>query len=119
VTKIQQYRLSPDEMTESAGRLGCQFLVPHTNRDYRLESSQRPAVIVTNNSTDADWWQELATQSSAVCFIHGRLRWEPKWRNGNLQGQTAFYVGNNPGAFAAEFGRFGVVRPRPPQKVRP
>jgi hypothetical protein len=107
MTRIPAYRLSPDAMMKSAADLGCQLLVPQTSANYRWTWDCTPIVIVVNNSSDADWWQDLARQSAGVCLIFGRLRWEPKWRDGNLQGQHAFYFGDDIAGFCAEFRQYG------------
>jgi phage N-6-adenine-methyltransferase len=69
------------------------------------------AIVLTNNSTDTAWFQQLAPVSSAICFTKGRINFTVP--NGPpvmpTQGQTFFYLGDNPQAFAEKFAAFGLM----------
>jgi phage N-6-adenine-methyltransferase len=69
------------------------------------------AVVLTNNSTDTAWFQQLAPVSSAICFTKGRINFTVP--NGPpvmpTQGQAFFYLGDNPQAFAERFAEFGLI----------
>jgi len=91
-------------MARAAAGLGCGFRGAHNPGAYREGWDGRPAVIVTNNATDTDWWQDLAGHASAMCLVFARLYWMS-----TLQGQTVLYFGDDPAAFRAAFRRFGWV----------
>jgi hypothetical protein len=69
------------------------------------------AVVLTNNSTDTAWFQQLAPVSSAICFTKGRVNFTVP--NGPpvmpTQGQAFFYLGENSQAFAERFAEFGLI----------
>lgn len=68
------------------------------------------ACVLVNNGTETNWFQEVAAQSSAICFPRGRVKfWHPSKEATPLQGQAVIYLGPNPAAFRAEFLRFGFV----------
>jgi phage N-6-adenine-methyltransferase len=53
------------------------------------------AVVLINSTTDTEYWQELAKNCSAFCFVRGRIAFV---KNGepianNSKGQTIFYFG--------------------------
>ena len=72
------------------------------------------AIVLTNNSTDTEWFAQAEAACAAMCFTKGRIKFtEP---NGKevlpTQGQTFFYFGNDVPGFASVFCRFGFgVRP--------
>lgn len=66
------------------------------------------AIVLTNNSTDTGWFHKLAQYP--FCLTRGRIQfWNGEERLATRQGQAIFYLGNDPGKFAAEFSRFGLV----------
>jgi phage N-6-adenine-methyltransferase len=69
------------------------------------------AIVLVNNATDTQWFQNMAGVASAVCFPCGRIRfWHPdKARATPLQGQAVLYFGTDVEAFSAEFNDEGVV----------
>jgi len=69
------------------------------------------AIVLVNNATETKWAQALLNVAAAVCFPSGRIRfWNPDKENASpLQGQALFYVGPNPGVFAARFRPLGKV----------
>lgn len=77
-----------------------------------VEESQRfkQAVVLVNNATDTAWFHELASVSSAVCFLRGRVKFldkSGKPANTPVQGQAVLYVGPNVEAFRSRFAAFG------------
>jgi hypothetical protein len=82
----------------------------------------RQALVLTNNATETRWAQELLAESTAVCFLRGRLRYlnaELKEENSSLQGQMiVYFAGQSQVAFAGDgaaeafaeyFGDLGLV----------
>ena len=69
------------------------------------------AVMLTNNSADTKWFQKAAAHARVLCFTNGRIEFvSPRGDAASpTQGQTFFYFGPNPAAFARTFGRFGLV----------
>lgn len=68
------------------------------------------AILLVNNATDTAWFHRVASKASAVCFVKGRIAFhdsngEPRGKP--LQGQMAMYFGDDPQAFAKEFGELG------------
>jgi hypothetical protein len=71
-------------------------------------------IVLTNNNTDADWWQRAAAACQAICFTRGRINFNradgrPN-DNGPEKGQTLFYFGQDVEKFRAVFGKIGLVR---------
>jgi len=69
------------------------------------------AVMVTNNSTDTEWFALGAKHASAICFTTGRIKFiDPHGeRSAPTQGQAFFYFGNLPLQFKAVFETIGFV----------
>ena len=68
------------------------------------------AIVLTNNSTETQWFQGLLSACQVVCFPSRRLKF---WRNGNevfatRQGQAFFYCGTSD-KFAKAFASFWTV----------
>lgn len=77
-----------------------------------LESPDvKQAVVLTNNSTDTQWFQKLANRSVLLCFHSGRIKfWHPYAESFTpLQGQVFFYFGSRPHRFEELFGQFGLI----------
>lgn len=66
-------------------------------------------IVLVNNSTETEWFDELVSVASAVVFPRGRVRFlDPRGNPGTpLQGQAVVYAGKNVKKFIAEFGEFG------------
>lgn len=67
-------------------------------------------IVLVNNATETNWFNELVSVASAVVFPNGRIKFIDK--NGEssgapLQGQAVIYIGKNPDKFMKEFGEFG------------
>lgn len=68
------------------------------------------AIIITNNSSETDWFQTLLERYPA-CFRRRRVRfWRPNVKTFDTrQGQALFYLGDNVDKFCTEFSKVGVV----------
>ena len=69
------------------------------------------AILLTNDSTDTNWWHRAAVVASSICIHRGRISfWTAagKW-NSSPHGQTFFYFGSNPAAFDEVFSQFGLI----------
>lgn len=68
------------------------------------------AIVLVNNSTDANWFQQMADACSAICFTRGRvifLNAEGQEENRPLQGQALLYFGDRHGRFVDHFKALG------------
>jgi ParB family chromosome partitioning protein len=66
------------------------------------------AVMLTNNSTDTDWFREAVSVCQAVCFTKGRINFLESDGVTELfptQGQTLFYYGTEVERFCDEFSK--------------
>jgi len=77
----------------------------------RAEGRVSAAIMMTNNCTDASWFQQAAQAADAVCFTRGRI----KCRDASgaecgtpTQGQAFFYFGDDASGFIARFREKGV-----------
>ena len=63
------------------------------------------AIVLVNNATETEWFNKLVSQSSAVCFPKGRVKFHmPDGTTGApLQGQALLYFGGNSGRFIEVF----------------
>jgi hypothetical protein len=70
------------------------------------------AIMLTNNSTDTQWFHCVLEVTSAICLVKGRIKY---WSNRGtptkhpLQGQVFFYVGPERARFKEAFSQFGKV----------
>ena len=73
------------------------------------------AILLTNNATDTEWFQNAARVAQAICFTNGRVKFVNKEGDFSAppQGQAFFYFGPDPVKFAAVFGDIGFVVPAP------
>ena len=79
-------------------------------------SSIEQAIVLTNNSTDTEWFYALAhhPRCAAVVFTRGRIAFlspGDKQMSSNTRGQTFFYFGKNPQLFCEVFGQYGTYYP--------
>jgi phage N-6-adenine-methyltransferase len=73
------------------------------------------AILLTHNFSDTKWFHAAANAARLLCFTEGRIRFVDP--DGNVSaaptnGQTFFYFGNRPAAFAAQFCEIGFVAER-------
>lgn len=70
----------------------------------------KSAIILTNNCTDAAWFQSLL-ERFPVCFTRGRISfWQPNQKSfAARQGQAFFYLGTKAKSFIDEFSQYGTV----------
>jgi phage N-6-adenine-methyltransferase len=73
------------------------------------------AVMLTNNSTDTDWFDTALRACASVCFTHGRIAFTTPPIGAEVdptQGQAFFYYGDDPTRFEDVFCVIGsCVRP--------
>ncbi len=74
------------------------------------ESDTQQWIVLTNNSSDTNWFHRLLKMCDSVCFTKGRIGFE----NGDAvmatrQGQTFFYFGENWQEFKNEFAQYGLI----------
>lgn len=68
-------------------------------------------MVLVNNATETQWFNELVSVSSGVLFPSGRVKFlDPNGKPGApLQGQALTYTGKNLQKFTKEFGGFGWI----------
>src|SRR5262245_35602164 len=79
-----------------------------------VEGRVDEAIVLTNNSTDTEWFKVAATVCQAICFTTGRIHFEVPDRPPVMptQGQAFFYFGANMPRFADVFQPVGLcLRP--------
>jgi ParB family chromosome partitioning protein len=78
---------------------------------HYLAGDVQAAVVLVNNATETDWFQEVARLAGAVCFPDQRVRfWSPtRDTAAPLQGQAILYLGPDVGRFEAGFEDFGLI----------
>lgn len=80
-------------------------LVLHVQNNDVLE-----AITLVNNATETQWFRELISVASAICFPQGRVKfWSPARIAAPLQGQAIIYAGADVKKFAKEFRKFGWI----------
>ncbi len=69
----------------------------------------KQAILLTNNSTDTEWFRKAAEAANAICFTNGRVAFTTP-AGGEVaptQGQAFFYFGNNVQKVAEVFRKIG------------
>jgi phage N-6-adenine-methyltransferase len=81
-------------------------LVEEVNADRVTE-----AILLTNNSTDTDWFRTAQMHCAAICFTHGRIKFEtPDGKNVSpTQGQAFMYFGDDIEKFNRVFADIGLM----------
>jgi len=72
----------------------------------------KQAIVLVNNATETRWFRKMASESSMICFIGGRVRFidmEGNPGGAPLQGQAVLYMGENEDEFLSEFSTHGFV----------
>jgi hypothetical protein len=85
----------------------CELLV----KKYK-EGEVQQACVLVNNATETNFFQEMLTVCSVVCFIKGRVKFvdtEGKESGAPLQGQAILYFGKQHQKFAEAFRQFGAI----------
>jgi phage N-6-adenine-methyltransferase len=68
------------------------------------------AIVLVNNATETQWFQNLLSVASMICLPAGRVKfWHPRKEAVPLQGQAVIQLGGDGEVFAKEFARFGTV----------
>lgn len=69
------------------------------------------AIVLVNNATETQWFNNMIQDASAVAFPKGRIRYESTSREMNtpIQGQAFIYFGNNKNKFCDVFKEIGWV----------
>lgn len=69
------------------------------------------AIVLVNNATETQWFNNMIQDASAVAFPNGRIRYESTSREMNtpIQGQAFIYFGNNKNKFCDVFKEIGWV----------
>jgi len=70
------------------------------------------AIVLVNNATETEWFNEMIKHASAICFPSGRIRFvnkEGKPGGAPLQGQAVLYFGSKIQKFISEFKSFGWI----------
>lgn len=85
---------------------------PFCERFCEAAAKGSTGFVLVNNASETGWFQRLLSESAAVCFFRGRLRFicaEEGEKGTPLQGQALFYFGPEPERFASSFSELGVV----------
>lgn len=90
-----------------ASDLISSFIVKYAEHIRNGDISE--GIVLVNNATETNWFNELISVSNAVVFPKGRVRFlDPQGNLGApLQGQVVVYYGKNTEKFLDEFGKFG------------
>ena len=96
--------LNPPYSKESVGLFAAKLVEETANLSQ--------AIVLVNNATDTQWFHEMASVATAICFIRGRIKFNDK--NGTpantpVQGQVCLYVGGNHMKFCQVFSSFGIT----------
>jgi ParB family chromosome partitioning protein len=68
------------------------------------------AIVLVNNATETQWFQNLCQLAQSICFPKGRVKfWSPTSISAPLQGQVIIYFGDNKDKFAKVFKVKGVL----------
>lgn len=90
------------------GRLAGAFVV-RLAEDYAAGHVSAAVTLLNAHCTDTAWFRPLWDHT--LCFTYGRLNFAAGTaaRGGSTHGSVFGYLGPDPAAFAAEFGRYGAV----------
>jgi hypothetical protein len=71
----------------------------------------KQAIMLTNNSSDTEWFRIAADASTLICFTMGRVGFTTPTGEevAPTQGQAFFYYGDNPSGFADVFEKIGFI----------
>ncbi len=80
----------------------------------KLLSELKPgqqAILLTNNNTDTNFFQDAARRAAAMCFTRGRINFlKPDGSiSSPTNGQVFYYFGENKEGFIRHFSEFGIM----------
>lgn len=104
-----RYWMNPPYAQPLMGKFAEKYAL-HMARGVQADTSS--GIVLVNNATETNWFQQIAGVSSAVCFPKGRIKFIDQAGNASgapLQGQAILYSGNHPDFFAEVFQEFGAV----------
>ena len=79
--------------------------------DKLIESEVKEWIVLTNNSSDTNWFHKLLSECEFTCFTKGRVGFENIQDEvmATRQGQVFFYKGSNKNKFISEFNQYGAI----------
>ena len=88
----------------------------------RKRQEYNQAIVLVNNATETNWFQNLFSSCSICCILNRRLKFigiNGKQGGSSLQGQIILYFGNNVEKFKENFSSYGtptmpIVKPSLP-----
>ncbi len=97
--------MNPPYSAELVRQFVSKFAKQVNNKDIH------EGMVLVNNATETQWFNELVSVSNAVLFPSGRVKFlDPSGKPGApLQGQALTYSGKNLEKFINEFGGFGWI----------
>ena len=74
------------------------------------EKAVYEAIVLVNNATETNWFQDLASVANTIVFPNKRIRFisADGTQGSPLQGQAIFYLGKQTVAFLKEFAPYGL-----------
>ena len=108
VVQAKRYYTAEDDALDKEWKASTVFMNPPYTRKvidmfvdklihhFECDDIQQ-AIVLTNNSTETEWWQKLANDSAYLFFPKGRIEfWSetPDETKPGLQGQSLFYFGD-------------------------
>ena len=88
---------------------GADVIGAFISKLVRERDNYEQAIVLVNNATETEWFNNLVSIASAVCFPKGRIRYyTPEGKqNTPLQGQALIYIGEEWEAFITAFSDIG------------
>ena len=93
--------MNPPYASDMIGRF-----IQKLNDEYR---NYKQAIVLVNNATETEWFNDLVSIASAICFPKSRVKfYMPDGRTGApLQGQAVVYIGEDWEDFIGAFSDIG------------
>jgi hypothetical protein len=97
--------MNPPYASDLVGKFTKKLIRHFVNKDVPK------AVVLVNNATETEWFQDLAGYASAICFPEHRVKfWSPRGEAASpLQGQAVIYLGDNVPVFRDRFEHLGII----------